>query len=153
MAMGSVFHGLNTTEKVASTLYSLIKGTKGNKRSVLLELKENINLVLLYTDTGAPIDKVIRKLSTSQYRRALAAGFNFNSLKRGKVSAKMIAGLDWYRPYIGWTTEQLFEHITLKISELQNIIDLDTDNKKFRKSIRLKNILKLMLLLLRHIKT
>ena len=152
MTIETVFKGLNTAEKVARALYGLIKSSKGSRRTVLLELKENINLILLYTNDGAPIDRVIKKLATKQYRAALASGFNFNSLKRSMITASTIDGVDWYRPYIGWTTEQLFEQITLKISELQNIVDIDTDNRKLRKGVRLKNILKLMLLLLRHIR-
>ena len=55
----TILKGISTTASVINTLNALIKGTKGDKRALLLELQGNIRLMVLYVDGGAPIDKVI----------------------------------------------------------------------------------------------
>jgi hypothetical protein len=52
---------------------------------------------------------------------------------------------------VGWSTERLFSNIYVKIKDLQTIVRMDPENKKIRKGVRLINILKLMLLLMKHI--
>ncbi len=47
----------------------------------------------------------------------------------------------------------MFTSIYLKIKELQHIVEIDSENKRFRKNVRLLNVLKLMLLLLQHLKS
>jgi hypothetical protein len=56
-----------------------------------------------------------------------------------------------YRQYVGWTTERLFSNIFVKIQDLQTIVRIDPRNERIRKGVRLVNILKLMLLLMKHI--
>ncbi|MFQ5936068.1 MAG: hypothetical protein ACE5LB_06650 [Acidiferrobacterales bacterium] len=149
----TVLKGIATTTTVINTLNSLVKGTKGVKRALLLELQSNIQLILLYRDDDAPIDKVINKLEISQCKAALESNFNFNSLKRTRVSKSVAKVSSEYGHYVGWTTEQLFANIYLRTKNLQNLVDVDPTNRKFRKRVRLINILKLMLLLLRHLKS
>lgn len=149
----TILKGISTTASVINTLNALIKGTKGDKRALLLELQGNIRLMVLYVDGGAPIDKVIKKLDVSRCKAALESNFKFNSLKRGKVSRAATKGVPQYKAFVGWTTEQLFSSIYLKIRDLQNIVEIDPANKRFRKNVRLLNVLKLMLLLLRHLRS
>jgi hypothetical protein len=108
---------------------------------------------MLYREGQVPIDKLIRKLDVSHCKAALESNFNFASLKRGRVSETLARGVGQFQPYVGWTTEQLFSNIYLKITELQSIVDMDNDGKQFRKGVRLLNVLKLMLLLLKHLKS
>ncbi len=149
----TVLQGISTTTSVINTLNALIKGTKGTKRALLLELQGNIRLIVLYANGGAPIDKVIKKLDVSQCKAALESNFNFNSLKRGRVQRAVTQGAPQYKAYAGWTTERLFSSIYLKVRDLQNIVEIDPGNKRFRKNVRLLNVLKLMLLLLRHLRS
>jgi hypothetical protein len=149
----TILQGINTTASVINALNTLIKGTKGTRRALLLELQSNIRLIMLYADGGAPIDKVIKKLDVSQCKAALESNFNFNSLKRGRVQRAVTQGTPQYKAYAGWTTERLFSNIYLKVRDLQNIVEIDPGNKRFRKNVRLLNVLKLMLLLLRHLRS
>ncbi len=149
----TILRGITTTTAVINTLKSLTKGTRGTKRGLVIELHSNIRLILLYAEGGAPIDKVIGKLDVSKCKAALESDFNFNSLKRGRVSKPAAKDVAQYKAYVGWTTEQLFSNIYLKITDLQNIVDIDPGNRRFRKSVRLLNVLKLMILLLRHLKS
>jgi hypothetical protein len=149
----TIFKGVDTATSVVKALKSLLKGSRGVKRALLLELQGNIQLILLYREGHVPIDKLIRKLEVSHCKAALESNFNFASLERGRVSATLAQGLAQFRPYVGWTTEQLFSNIYLKITELQSIVDMDSDGKQFRKGVRLLNVFKLMLLLLKHLKS
>ena len=149
----TIFKGIDTTTSVVRALQSLLKGSRGLKRALLLELQKNIQLILLYREGEVPIDKLIRKLDVSHCKAALESNFNFTSLKRGRVSKALTQGVAQFRPYVGWTTEQLFSNIYLKITELQTIVDMGGDGKQLRKGVRLLNALKLMLLLLRHLKS
>lgn len=149
----SILKGIDTATSVAQALRSLVKGTKGLKRRLLLELQANIQLISLYTQGSAPIDKIIRKLDVTHCRAALESDFNFKSLKRERVSKALARRLPQFEAYVGWNTEQLFTNIYLKIKELQHIVDIDSDNKRYRKNVRLLNVLKLMLLLLEHLKS
>jgi hypothetical protein len=148
----TIFKGIDTTTSVVKALRSLLKGSRGIRRALLLELQNNIQLVLLYREGQVPIDKLIRKLDVSHCKAALQSDFNFASLKRGRVSEALTQGVAQFGPYVGWTTEQLFSNIYLKITELQNIVDIDSEGKQFRKGVRLLNVLKVMLLLLKHLK-
>lgn len=149
----TILKGITTTASVINTLNSVIKRTKGVKRALLLELHSNIRLIFLYRDEGVPIDKVIKKLDVSRCKAALESNFNFKSLKRGRVSKTITEDVPQYKAYVGWTTERLFSSIYLKINGLQDIVELDPDNKRVRKSVRLLNVLKLLILLLRHLKS
>jgi hypothetical protein len=151
--IGQIFSGLSSTAAVGQAIRSLIRNTRGTRRALLLELQKNINLIYLYTKDGAPIEKVAAKLELRHYERANQSGFDFNALKKRTVRTELVKDKPPLRPYAGWTTEQLFERIYLKIHNLKSIVAIDPKNERFRLHVRLLNILRLMLLLLQHLKT
>ena len=153
MNIGQVFSSLSSAAAVSQAVRSLIKNTRGTRRSLLLELQKNINLIYLYTKGGAPIDKVVAKLEVQHYESASQTGFDFNALKKRAVRAELVKDKPPLRLYAGWTTEQLFERIYLKIHNLKSIVAIDPKNERFRLYVRLLNILRVMLLLLKHLKT
>jgi hypothetical protein len=74
-------------------------------------------------------------------------------LKRGNLTDNVAGKHPQYQRYVGWTTERLFSNIAVKIENLQTIAKMDPDDRRIRKGVRLVNILKLMLLLMKHINT
>ena len=153
MALADFFSGLSTTASVASTFQSLLKNTRGTQRALLLELQKNINLLNLFIDDTARTSTIIKKLNVSEYEKAVQSDFNFKDLKKTRVSGRLVMNVKSLQAYAGWQTEQLFENIYLKIHQLKSIIDIDPDNQNFRLSVRLKNLHKIMILLLKHIKS
>jgi len=151
--VGVVLTAISTTASVLKTIDSLIKGTRGRKRALLLELRHNIGVIGLYTEGNSPIDSVITRLETKHLEAALESNFNFSSLKRGKVKKSTAGNIPEHKKYIGWTTERLFSSIYLKIKALQTIVEINTYNERYRKTVRLLNIRKLMILLLKHIRS
>jgi hypothetical protein len=149
--LGTVFSGLTSAAEVVKAVQSVLKRSRGTKRALLLELQRNIELAFLYTDCGAPIEKVVSRLEVASYENAVRSNFNFNTLQRDKISDKTLLDLPQYRSYTGRSTEDLFQQIYLKIYALKTIVEIDPKNRRFRKGVRLINILKMMLLLLRHL--
>jgi hypothetical protein len=150
---GSILSGLSNVTSVLATLNSLLKGSRGMQRALLLELEGNTRLILLNVKGGAPVEKVVPRLETSSTRKAMESGFNFNALKSGKVKPKTVGDSPQMQAYLGWSTEKLFANVYLKIRDLQHIVDIDATNDRFRTGVRLQNILKMMLLLVRHIRS
>ena len=116
-------------------------------------MRRNIGLIGLYTEGNSPLDSVIAKLETKHLEATLESNFGFNSLKKGKVRKSTTGDVPQHKKYVGWTTERLFSSIYLKVKKLQTIVEIDPYNERYRKSVRLLNIRKLMILLLKHIKS
>jgi hypothetical protein len=150
---GMVFTGVSTVSSVLKTLDGLIKGTRGRKRAILLEMRGNVRLIGLSIEGDLPIDKVVEKLEIKQLEAALQSDFKFSTLKKGKIKKSAAKGVAQFKKYVGWTTEDLVSSIYLRIKDLKNIVEIDPDNKKIRKSVRLRNIGKLIVLLMRHIRS
>lgn len=153
MSFNAFLSGLSTTASIAKTFQSLLKNTRGTQRALLLELQTNINLLTLFSDDESKLAAVVRKLDVSEYEKAVKSDFNFAVLKKGKITSRLAMDIKSLQSYVGWQTEQLFENIYLKIHQVKSIIEIDPDNNRFRLSVRLKNLHKLMILLLRHIKS
>lgn len=149
--LGTFSQLLSIVDSVSETVNSWVKGTRGRRRKLLLELQSNLELIFSYGRFDLPIDDVIAKLQTKNMEAALESGFNFNTLKKGKVTQRVAGKEPQYRQYAGWTTERLFSNVYVKIKDLQTIVEMDPHNEKIRKRVRLINILKLILLLMKHI--
>lgn len=142
-----VFTAISTTERVAASLYKWISGNRGFKRTVAIELQENIELVRLYVASGAEPRALIPKLKEDAFRNALAQGFNFNTLKRSKISATSTRNIPQLRSYHGWSTQRLFESVYTKIATLKHAATLPNGQKPVRIGVRLINVFKLMVVL------
>lgn len=150
-SLGTIKDLISSVDSVLETVNAWVRETKGWKRKLQLELLSNIELIFSYVKYDLPIDDVIANLQTQNMRSALESGFNFHSLQRGRLTRDVAGEQPQYQQYVGWSTERLFSNIYVKIKDLQTIVRMDPDNEKIRKSVRLINILKLMLLLMKHI--
>jgi hypothetical protein len=148
----NTFTAISTAERITAALYKWITGNRGLKRTVAIELKENIALVRLYVTSGIEPRELIPKLRDDAFRKALAQGFNFNSLKRSKISAASTRNIPQMKSYHGWSTQRLFENVYTKIATLKHAATLPNGQKKtMRIGVRLINVFKLMVVLAHHI--
>ena len=129
----------------------LVRDSKGTKRSLILEMRANVDVIQLYLDGEASLDNVISKLETTKLEKALDSSFNLNTIKFGKVREESTGGIPFYKQYVGWTTEELFENLYLKIKNLQTFVEIQPQSFHVRKNVRLINVLKLIKLLTIHI--
>jgi hypothetical protein len=150
-SLGTLKDLISSVDSVLETVNGWVRGTRGWKRKLQLELLSNIELIFSYLRYDLPVDDVIANLQIGDMRSALESRFSFNSLKKGKVRDDVAGDQAQYQQYVGWSTERLFSNIYVKIKDLQTIVRMDPENKKIRKGVRLINILKLMLLLMKHI--
>lgn len=153
MGLTAFFSGLSSAATAAKTIQSLLKNTRGVQRSLLLELQKNMNLIFLFLGDESKLTTIISKLDTRVYEEASKTDFNFSDIKKGKVSQRLVGEVKQLQAYVGWTTEQLFENIYLKIHQLKTITEIDPDANRFRLGVRLKNLHKMMVLLIKHVKS
>jgi len=151
MQANDAFAAVGTTEKVASSLYRWIAGNRGLKRTVVMELRENIELIRLYVECGAEAKELIPKISDDAFRRALAEGLNFNSFKRSKIGPGSTKNKPVLKKYHGWETQRVFENVYQKVSTLKQAIAITNARKPIRIGVRLNNVFELMVLLAVHI--
>ena len=145
------FAAVGTTENVASSLYKWIAGNRGLKRTVAMELQENIELIRLYAESGADPKELVPKIKEDAFRHALAEGLNFNSLKRSKISQRSTKNKPQLKKYHGWETQRVFENAYQKVTTLRQAISITNPKKPVRIGVRLNNIFKLMIMLAIHI--
>lgn len=151
MEVKDAFVAMSTAEKVSHSLYKWIAGNRGFKRTLAVELQENIELIRLYVETESGYLQLIPQLKDSAFRHALTEGFNFNALKRTKVDAESTKGVKQLERYHGWDTQRVFENIYTKISAIKAAISIKDNKKPLRLGVRLHNIFKLLVMLSNHI--
>jgi hypothetical protein len=152
MDFSQAFGTIRSAEKLAKSVDTVLKNSKGHKRAILRELQENINLLFLVQNNQLPPGKVIEKLERKNYLAAADAGFNFKLIKRSALKEETVKDVPQFKKYIGWSTERMLENIYLKVKQLQDIVVIDPEQKTLNLQIRLENLLRFMLLLIQHMK-
>jgi len=145
--------GVGTFEKTGKTLSALIKGKKGAQRAFLDEIRHNSTVCWLYLNRDAKLSQVISELKHDIYDQLSAQGFNFNSLKKGKIKSHPSLKRSDLKYFIEMSTEDLVSIIYQRIKDLKLTYKLSSDNPKNRFSVRVRNIQKRILLLLRHMRS
>jgi hypothetical protein len=90
------------------------------KKQVIIELRDNLNLFREALATPISYDQLIDLLSNDAYRQAIRENFPFKKLKSGKIEHRHIAD-DRNLRYEGWTAEKLMDKIDEKIQALKNL--------------------------------
>ena len=62
------------------------KKANGDSRALIGELKDNLSYLDMVAEDGLDLSKVIDSISVSEYKRLSRDGFNFNTLKKGKIA-------------------------------------------------------------------
>ena len=144
-----VLQGLLNASKAMASFDAFRKAQRGEARALIEELKENSRLCFRVASDGVDHRAAIPKFSTAVFDRLNAAGFNFNSLQRRRISPYPgLAASDLSR-WGGKSTAELVTNIFDKLKDLRSRHDF-TPEQKFNRR-RLINIHKRLLLLLRHV--
>ena len=138
--------------KVVQELTKVIKRRKGKSRLLLEELKENQDLCLMVLGEGTDPMLVLPKLKADYYNQLLAEGFNFNSVKREKISTREKLEKSDLSYLIGKSTGFLIEDIYDKVKELQRRFEIDKNNRKIQWRRRIINLYKRIVLLVDHLR-
>lgn len=145
--------GVDTFEKTKKELSGLLKGKKGAKRVFLDEIRNNSTACWLYLNRNADLAQVISELKHDVYDQLSVQGFDFNSLKKGKIKSHPSLKRSDLKYFIEKSTEDLVDIIYKRIKDLKLTYKLSSDNPKNRFPVRVRNIQKRILLLLRHMRS
>lgn len=146
-----IFDTLASAAGTLSAFKGVMKGTRGDSRALLEEIKENAGLCWLVVEKNLEAEKIIKELSTKEYDRLLRTDFNFNSLKRRPVADYKTIKDTELASFAGKPTEGLLVNIYDKIKELRRIYRIDRHTPGIRWRVRIINLQKRNLLLLRHL--
>lgn len=146
-----VFDTLASAAETVKVFKGVLKGTRGDTRALLEEIKENAGLCWLVVEKQIAPEKIINALSSKEYDRLLRTDFNFNVLKRKTIPAYKEISNTELSVFGGKATETLLVNIYDKIKDLKRIYRVDKDTKGIRWRVRVINLQKRTLLLLRHL--
>ena len=144
--------------KSIATAYTSLKAfsdmrarTRGNARSLVEELKENSRLCWLAIEGEVEPEKIIPKLSHREFDRLNKAGFDFDALKRKKIkNYSQLRDTD-LASFNGKSTSFLVVNIYDKIKSIKTTYKYAPHTVKRRWKIRILNIQKRILLLVKHV--
>ena len=140
-----------TAGEALQALVDWRKKSKGNARAIVMELEDNYTYLKMVAFDGVPLENVVKDLSTAEYKRLASEGHNFNNLKRQKIESDPSFEGTKMANWVGKSTEELIDSIYKKIGELKITYPHNKNNPKYRWNVRVKNIIKLIWLLLKHV--
>jgi hypothetical protein len=129
------------------------KKANGDSRALVGELKDNLSYLDMVAEDGLDLGKVIDAISVSEYKRLSREGFNFNSLKKGKISHLPSLEKTDLSSWHGKETADLIESIYDKLSDLKIRHPFVNKNENYRWGVRVNNIRKRIWLLLKHVRS
>ncbi len=97
------------------------------------------------------LEAVVDKLSTTEYKRLSREGYNFNQLKRSKISHYESLRRTDLASWGGKETAELIDAIYEKINEIIIKFPHVGNHKNYRWGVRVNNIRKRLWLLLKHV--
>jgi uncharacterized protein YllA (UPF0747 family) len=101
-------------------LYKKSKTNDVNKKQVIIELRDNLNVFKNGFINQTPYDTMIDLLSRDAIQSAIKENFSFKKLRAGTILISNIYE-ERNKKYAGWTSEKLVDKIDEKIVELKNI--------------------------------
>ena len=151
--LSALFAGLSSAAQTVKVLKELLKGTKGDRRALLEELKGNLTLCWMVVEKGTAPEKAIPEFSTSEYDRLIKEDFNFNSLQKKKIRRSARLEASDLAFLIGQKTDVLVINVYDKVKALKQFHEVDKANTKIRWRLRIINLHRRMLLLIKHLQS
>lgn len=153
LSIPAALKSLATAGAASRILTAWWRKARGDSRALISEMKDNMTYLDLVADDGVALGEVIEKISVAEYKRLSREGFNFNTLKKGRIaSVPSLAGTD-LATWCGKETEELIDSIYDKINDLKIRFPYVGKNDKYRWNVRVNNIRKRIWLLLMHVRS
>lgn len=129
----------------------LSRDTTGDASVLIDEIKNNLRFCRLVLEDHETIDDSIDVLSTAEFDRLRRSGFKFKALSSRKIRKhKSLENTD-LAYWQGKTTRELVVSIYDKIKDIQILYPRAKHSTKRRWNVRVINIQKRILLLLKHL--
>lgn len=150
LSIPSALESLAMAGRASKALAAWRRKSTGDSRALLDELENNLRYLDLVADDDAALSDVVGDLSVSEFDRLMAAGFNFNALKRRKIAAMpSLEGTD-LASWQGRETQALVFSIYAKIKDVRVKFPHARTSPNYRWGARIQNIRKRIWLLIRH---
>ena len=82
----TALQALSSSSSAAKSITSWWNKSKGDSRALVEELKDNLLYLDMVASDGVPLGDDAEKLSVTEYKRLANEGFNFNKLKKSKIT-------------------------------------------------------------------
>lgn len=115
---------ISPVKDLIAFLHKKSKTNDVQKKQLLIELRNNLNVFSNGFINESPYDTVIDLLTNDAYQNAIKENFPFRRLRAGKIQSAHIKD-DRNKKYQGWDSEKLYDKIDEKITELKNIKKLN----------------------------
>ena len=131
--------GIAPLKELIAFLHSKTKTNDVQKKQVIMELRDNLNVFKNGFMNDVSYDTIIDLLNNDAIQQAVKENFPFKRLRSGTIPEKLIYD-ERNKKYAGWTAEKLIDKIDEKIAELKNIKKLNNGSV-----ITVKNNIALMM--------
>jgi len=150
-SLPALLRSLAPAANALSVLADLRRRSRGDARALLEELKQNLRFCVLVTEEGASVDEALPLITTGEYDRLNGAGFDFNALQRRPIGRhRSLAGTD-LASWQGKETAELVVSIYDKLKDIRAVYPRSSRRGPERWRVRVANIHKRILLLLKHV--
>lgn len=119
--------GISPLKDLVSFLQKKSKTTDVLKKQLIMELRDNLNVLSNGFQNNTPFDKVVDLLSNEAIQQAIRENFSFKKLRKGFIELADIKE-ERNKKYLGWDTEKLVDKIDEKIVELRNLKKMNRDS-------------------------
>ena len=150
-----IFGVASNTKTVIESVEDRKKNRRGMVNKVLAETEFNMKLILdHYLKKNVDELIIIEKLKDTHLSKALDDGFDFETLKKGKVRATMVKDVKFLRHYVGMDCEDLLKKIRAHIEQIKLLPELYDIHKteKVNVHVRLLNLGKRYILFSKYLK-
>lgn len=113
-----------------------------------IELQQNLAFLREGMREQLPHRRIIDGLELRQYLEAGRQGLDLNRLQKKKLAAETYNGIREFERYRGWNTARLIETVYERIATLKKLAG---DEHSVDQLARLRNLFKLLMLLVAHI--
>ncbi len=134
--------GIDHLKDILVFLNKEIKTNDVQKKQLIRELRNNLNIFHNGFVNGVSSDVLIELLKNEAVPEAIKNNFKFKKLKPGRIEPYHIFD-ERNRKYIGWDAEKLMDKIDEKIEELKNIKKMNgnsVEKAKNNSSLMLSNL-------------
>lgn len=131
--------GISPLKDLIDFLYRKSQTNDVQKKQVIMELRNNLNVFKNGFMNEVPYDTMIDMLSNDAIQQAIKTNFAFNKLRAGTIQPYHVYD-DRNKKYLGWTVDKLMDKIDEKIVELKNIKKMNNGTVK-----EVKNNMSLMM--------
>ena len=134
-----IFGVASSTKTVIENVEDRKKKRRGMVNKILAETEFNMKLILdHYLKKNVDALIIIEKLKDAHLSKALDDGFDFDTIKKGKVKATMVKDVKFLKHYVGMDCEELLKKIRAHIEQVKLLPELYDIHKTEKVNVQMR---------------